>query len=82
MKQTTCSFKAVFNPKMMGLIAIENATIGMPLSSIVLFSSISSIVAPLGQSNYAVANAMMNSWANGHNLQVNTMLCVATDLTT
>ena len=82
MKQTTCSFKAVLSPKMMGLIAIENATIGMPLSSIVLYSSVSSIVAPLGQPNYAVANAMMNSWANGHNLQVNTMLCVATNITT
>ena len=64
-------------PKISGLIAIENASVGMPLSSIILFSSISSIVAPLGQSNYAVANAMMNSWANGQNLQVSIIIYAA-----
>ena len=35
-----------------------------PVVSSILFSSVSSIVAPTGQPNYAAANAILNSHAN------------------
>lgn len=41
-----------------------------PVMHVALFSSISSVVAPMGQPNYASANAQLNSWANVHSLQV------------
>ena len=41
-----------------------------PVQHVALFSSISSIVAPMGQPNYAAANAQLNSWANTNSLQV------------
>lgn len=39
-------------------------------SSEILFSSVSSIVAPLGQPNYAAANAILNAHANKRSQQV------------
>lgn len=68
-KQTPSSFRAVLGVKVSGLLAMDAAMVALPLSSIMLFSSVSSIVAPLGQPNYAAANAMLNAWANGRSSQ-------------
>ncbi len=68
--QTPASFRAVLGCKVVGLDAVHNAMQGTPLMSTVLFSSVSSIVAPLGQPNYADANAMLNNWASAHSNQV------------
>jgi len=69
-KQTPSSFRNVLGPKVSGLITIAARVQAMPLCSLVLFSSISSIVAPLGQPNYAAANAMLNALGNNHNQKV------------
>ena len=49
---------------MSGLLAIEAQVTALPISCLLLFSSVSSIVAPVGQPNYAAANAILNSMAN------------------
>lgn len=70
LKQDPESFRSVLGAKVSGLLAM-GSTLGLaPLQSILLFSSVSSIVAPLGQPNYAAANAMLNAWANTQGTQV------------
>ena len=68
--QTPASFRAVLGCKVVGLDTLHGAMQATPLMSTVLFSSVSSIVAPLGQPNYAAANAMLNTWASAHCNQV------------
>ena len=53
-----------------GLFHVVKQHINNPISHLALFSSISSVVAPMGQPNYAAANAQLNSWANTHSLEV------------
>ncbi len=64
--QTPETFRGVLGPKVSGFFAMEDIASILPLSSIVLFSSVSSLVAPLGQPNYAAANAILNSVASIH----------------
>ena len=68
--QTPASFRAVLGCKVSGLDMMQESLQGAPVASVVLFSSVSSIVAPLGQPNYAAANAMLNHWATAHSNQV------------
>lgn len=49
---------------MSGLQALESKLACTPVAAVATFSSISSIVAPLGQPNYAAANASLCSWAS------------------
>ena len=70
MNQTPTSFRAVLGCKVTGLDTLHEALRGVPVARMVLFSSVSSIVAPLGQPNYAAANAMLNHWASAHSNQV------------
>ena len=69
-KQTPHSFRTVLGPKVHGLLAIATRLSALPLSSLMIFSSVSSLVAPLGQPNYASANAIMNTMANFHKRKV------------
>ena len=68
--QTPASFRAVLGCKVTGLHTMHQALQGLPVANMVLFSSVSSIVAPLGQPNYAAANAMLNHWSTAHSNQV------------
>ena len=70
LNQTPNTLRTEIGPKVSGLLAIQAHVLALPLFALVLFSSVSSIVAPLGQSNYATANAMLNSIANFHSLKV------------
>lgn len=70
LKQTPEMFRGVLGAKVSGLLAMARHVGPTPLSAVLLFSSVSSIVAPLGQPNYAVANAMLNAWANAQSSQV------------
>lgn len=50
--------------KVAGVQALERQLSNAPTAGVVAFSSVSSIVAPLGQPNYASANASLCAWAN------------------
>ena len=66
LRQTPGSFRAVLAGKVSGLLRMGSALTALPTRGLALFSSVSSIVAPVGQPNYAAANAMLNNWASGH----------------
>ena len=53
-----------------GMFALDNSLRKQPARSQLLFSSVSSIVAPTGQPNYAAANAILNAHANAKAQQV------------
>jgi len=67
--QTPSSFRAVLAGKVSGLLRLGSTLAALPTRGLALFSSVSSIVAPVGQPNYAAANAMLNNWASGHAAQ-------------
>ena len=52
------------------MFALDHALRMQPTHSQLLFSSVSSIVAPTGQPNYAAANAILNAHANSKAQQV------------
>ena len=68
-RQTPASFRSVLAGKVSGLLRLGAALAAAPLRALMLFSSVSSIMAPLGQPNYATANAMLNHWASTHAAQ-------------
>lgn len=57
-------FRKVLRPKVVGAINLHQLTKGLELDHFVLFSSISSLIGNVGQSNYVVANALLDSFAN------------------
>ena len=70
LRQTPGSFRAVLGAKMAGLLGLDGTALrAAPVGAVLLFSSVSSIVAPLGQPNYAAANAMLNAWASARSEQ-------------
>ena len=66
LRQSVSSFRSVLAGKVSGLRHMSAVLVAQPLQTMALFSSVSSIVAPLGQANYAAANSMLNNWATSH----------------
>ena len=65
--------RVIHHPLLMqvsGLLQLDAVLRKQPAAALLLFSSVSSIVAPLGQPNYAAANAILNSYANASSAQV------------
>jgi acyl transferase domain-containing protein/thioesterase domain-containing protein len=63
MLKTAESTARVLAPKVQGTLALEEALRDETLRCFVLFSSISSILAPAGQIDYAAANAFLDAFA-------------------
>ncbi len=63
-------FRAVLAPKIEGLLHLDIMTAEDPLELFVMFSSISSILGNVGQSDYASANAFLDSFAHWRQAQV------------
>ncbi len=61
--KTVESAARVLDPKVRGTLVLEEALGDAPLSCFVLFSSISSILPPAGQVDYAAANAFLDAFA-------------------
>jgi acyl transferase domain-containing protein/thioesterase domain-containing protein len=63
MLKTASSAARVLDPKVRGTLVLEEALRGTDLRCFVLFSSISSILPPAGQVDYAAANAFLDAFA-------------------
>jgi acyl transferase domain-containing protein/thioesterase domain-containing protein len=63
MLKTAESATRVLDPKVRGTLVLEEVLRDEPLTCFVLFSSISSILPPAGQVDYAAANAFLDAFA-------------------
>lgn len=63
MLKTAASAGRVLDPKVRGTMVLEEALRGIQLKCFALFSSISSILPPAGQVDYASANAFLDAFA-------------------
>ena len=63
MLKTSINAARVLDPKVRGTLVLEEALRGEHLACFVLFSSISSILPPAGQVDYAAANAFLDAFA-------------------
>jgi acyl transferase domain-containing protein/thioesterase domain-containing protein/acyl carrier protein len=59
------SVMRVLEPKVRGTLVLEESLRGVPYKFLVLFSSISSLLAPPGQIDYCAANAFLDTFAQG-----------------
>ncbi|HKN21466.1 MAG TPA: SDR family oxidoreductase [Terracidiphilus sp.] len=65
MLKTAASAARVLDPKVRGTLVLEESLRDEPLACFVLFSSISAILPPAGQVDYAAANAFLDAFAFG-----------------
>lgn len=63
LEQDSAAFADILQPKLMGTLALDEATAGVPLDFFVLFSSISALVGDLGSGSYACANRFLDGFA-------------------
>ena len=64
LKSATSAMR-VLDPKVRGTLVLEEILRDVPYKFLVLFSSISSLLAPPGQIDYAAANAFLDTFAQG-----------------
>ena len=62
--QTAGGLKSVFAPKAVGASNMDASAVARPISSSILFSSVSSFLGFAGQANYAMANACLDEAAD------------------
>ena len=65
--QTPSTMRGVAAPKVVGTRHVLNVAQMLPAMQIQLFSSTSALICPVGQSNYASANAQLNALASFYN---------------
>ncbi|MFF9775843.1 amino acid adenylation domain-containing protein [Streptomyces sp. NPDC013978] len=58
------TFDAVYEPKVLGALALHRQLAGEPLDHFVLFASIASLLTTAGQTNYAAGNAFLDALAH------------------
>lgn len=61
--KTTSEIEDVFAPKVLGTLVLEEVLKDEPVDLVVLFSSTSTDIAPVGQVDYVAANAFLNAYA-------------------
>nr|WP_283809169.1 type I polyketide synthase [Tumebacillus amylolyticus] len=66
---TPADCEAHFQPKMYGLLAMEDVLRGKPLDFCLLMSSISAVLGGLGYIAYAASNLYMDAFVANHNLE-------------
>jgi thioesterase domain-containing protein/NAD(P)-dependent dehydrogenase (short-subunit alcohol dehydrogenase family)/acyl carrier protein len=65
----------VFAPKVYGTLVLDELFSGKDLDVFVLFSSTSTVIAPVGQIDYVAANAFMNAYAHRRSTQEKGYTC-------
>lgn len=68
-RKSDMTFREVLEPKISGLIHLDEATKSHPLDLFVCFSSVASVIGNTGQADYATANAFMDAYAEYRNAQ-------------
>nr|ABM63530.1 BryD [Candidatus Endobugula sertula] len=63
LKKSVEEFDSVLHPKVSGAVYLDELTRDMDIDFFILFSSISSVLGNVGQSDYAVANSFMDEFA-------------------
>lgn len=63
LRMNTETFQRVFRPKVRGAWLLHHLLKDAPLDFFILFSSVASVMASIGQSNYAAANAALDALA-------------------
>ncbi|CAL6313896.1 unnamed protein product [Bathycoccus prasinos] len=61
--QSINTFSQVLSPKVKGLSTVSSWLSTIPIKKLIIFSSISSTLGIMSQSNYAAANGWMDSWS-------------------
>jgi len=69
LKKTGSEFKKVIQPKINGVLNLDRLTQNDKLKYFILFSSITSVLGNIGQSDYAYANSFMDDFCIKRNLQ-------------
>ncbi len=62
-------YEYVLRPKVVGALVLDETTANLPLDFFVLFSSMTSIYAPKGQSNHVIANAYLDAFSHYRRLR-------------
>lgn len=65
-KQSPTTLRLVSAPKIAGAHTLLSTTSMLPMSQTILFSSTAALLGPIGQANYAAANAELNTLASCH----------------
>ncbi|MGK0498671.1 MAG: acyl transferase domain-containing protein [Oceanicoccus sp.] len=73
--KTAESARAVIDPKVTGLLCLENSLAEQPLDFILLYSSISAMLGSVGQVDYAAANAYLDAFAQSRRQQTGLPIC-------
>jgi acyl carrier protein len=68
--KTDADLRAVFAPKVEGVVALDEATRSLRLECFVVFSSTSAVYGNLGQADYAAANGLLDAYARHRVAQV------------
>lgn len=74
--KTQAEIEDVFTPKVYGTLVLDEAFRNEKLDFMVLFSSTSTVIAPIGQIDYVAANAFLNAYAE-HQRQLSDRYTVA-----
>ncbi|HEX8611490.1 MAG TPA: SDR family NAD(P)-dependent oxidoreductase [Telluria sp.] len=68
--KTAAQFAQVLAPKVGGTVHLDQATAGIELDFMVLFSSVTAVMGNVGQADYAAANGFMDQFATYRNMLV------------